>query len=669
MVVEGSRRSRLDGEVREGVKTASDEKARTSMDDAFTATCLAKLGLETTINGHANESNGKEAGLNNATTETDKLSNIHNQYRGKSIKELLCLISLARMLRDHPELKSQVIAFSMHSLLIDEIQVSGRRLELESDADVDPSIAAFTQAFASCAGDILTSSVWEQATSKIEDLGNIIDLVDGRLLHLVSQNQDVVYRALAANRSILLNLSDQFEWIRTLSATSLEGPKYAASSANRHKPQKVNNNSSTELAILPFSNSVFDKHLASIRISVAAARAPRLESARIFQEVSHWHNVKRRLDPKVAVTISDKQKFWALKRNQWFMAEMLSYAASLTNASGKVLEPETITVSDTKRIGPKMVDSEKENTPAVKPGKSQGGKGIPKGKVVGNKTVRESINATRAAKEEDNVEKTFKAWDTARKFIDSDALPRSRYTRARAYLIGLPENKQRQVRAEVEFYKLYALLEIYQKNASTEQLRKESANDDTVGVSAMLWDSIRKLASIPNLTKTIVDNAKQIVATLGLPEVDFPTPTSTRQLSFTPNMRITSLPKIPLASQPRNFQLLHCGPYMDRNLDSAPDPRVPFEPDGWQRQVLDELDADHSVFVVAPTSAGKTFISFYAMERILRSSDDGVLVYVAPTKALVNQIAAEIQVCSISTHSILSIFIGLLFKLVLYLER
>lgn len=93
-----------------------------------------------------------------------------------------------------------------------------------------------------------------------------------------------------------------------------------------------------------------------------------------------------------------------------------------------------------------------------------------------------------------------------------------------------------------------------------------------------------------------------------------------------------------------SFQLENCGPYMEKGFDSQPDPRISnFKPDAWQRDVLDTIDKHQSLFVVAPTSAGKTFISFYAMKQVLQGSDDGVLVYVAPTKALCNQVAADIQ--------------------------
>jgi hypothetical protein len=92
-----------------------------------------------------------------------------------------------------------------------------------------------------------------------------------------------------------------------------------------------------------------------------------------------------------------------------------------------------------------------------------------------------------------------------------------------------------------------------------------------------------------------------------------------------------------------NFQLLHLGPELEREVESTPDSRVEgFMPDKWQRDLFDSVDKHQSVLVVAPTSSGKTYASYYCMEKVLRESNDGVVVYVAPTKALVNQVAATI---------------------------
>ncbi|GCB77266.1 hypothetical protein scyTo_0019977, partial [Scyliorhinus torazame] len=102
-------------------------------------------------------------------------------------------------------------------------------------------------------------------------------------------------------------------------------------------------------------------------------------------------------------------------------------------------------------------------------------------------------------------------------------------------------------------------------------------------------------------------------------------------------------PKFPVGLGASRFQLQYMGPYLFREERKDPDPRVQhFIPDTWQRELLDAVDNNESAVIVAPTSSGKTYASYYCMEKVLRSSDTGVVVYVSPTKALVNQVVATV---------------------------
>ena len=133
-----------------------------------------------------------------------------------------------------------------------------------------------------------------------------------------------------------------------------------------------------------------------------------------------------------------------------------------------------------------------------------------------------------------------------------------------------------------------------------------------------MFDHIDRLTKTTGLTKPIVSKIEFTVKVLRFPRLVICTPhSSDRQLSFHFILDNNTQGDLSIPIDPIEFQLRHCGPYLDRSMDSIPDVRIPFEPDGWQRKVLDAIDARKSLFVVAPTLTGKTFISFYVMKQVL----------------------------------------------------
>lgn len=97
------------------------------------------------------------------------------------------------------------------------------------------------------------------------------------------------------------------------------------------------------------------------------------------------------------------------------------------------------------------------------------------------------------------------------------------------------------------------------------------------------------------------------------------------------------------------FQIERVNSRLPRREQGQPDDRTlhfskeKWNPDPWQVDFLDAIDRQQSVIIVAPTASGKTYASYYAMYAVVNEifGPKGVCVYVAPTKALVNQVAGK----------------------------
>ncbi|KAK4895966.1 hypothetical protein LTR27_006137 [Elasticomyces elasticus] len=590
----------------------------------------------------------------NVIDASEDLTKLREQDSELTDRQQLAALAISTLLRDPPNgvpssaLPKLCCIFLLHQAVIGNIPLSARRMHSTTGADGAQGVL---RAVADVSESIIKGTT---DLGSVDSTSDLTDYLDGRMLLQLTESP---VTPTGATLQTFKKLLSAVELLGSRQLPALEDA--AASKPHQNGVSDKSEESHIELAVLPFSNPVFDKHLEPVRLKTdeSVAYDQSAQSHRIFQELTHWHNAKKPIIAKVAPTFASekaasKAAFWAAKREQLFMAEMRTYAASLTNAVGKSLEPETIIVGaprssrpvSDRTDTPSPADSEASDSTASTskgkpaPKKAAGGGGKTAQKNAGKQAMLAKIAVDKAKKEGSASDKIVSAWHVVCKNLDADLEPRSNFRRAKEYLTGLQSTWRDVLEAECQLYMLNCVLRYWIDACRRgEQQRR-------VEVTALIWNLASQVMQSRGLTKTVVSSVKTTVDTLSLPPVPQASTDSLtdRKLGFTFALP-TKVESVAVKLPSKEFQLTYCGPYLERSFDSRPDPRVEFSPDGWQRKVLDGIDADKSVFVVAPTSAGKTFISFYAMRKVLEADDEGILVYVAPTKALVNQIAAEIQ--------------------------
>lgn len=212
---------------------------------------------------------------------------------------------------------------------------------------------------------------------------------------------------------------------------------------------------------------------------------------------------------------------------------------------------------------------------------------------------------------------------------------------------------------------LYALLDIHVEQLRTLKVERENASRITASPDSIQFVQLRlKALQREEIYDQCVSMIVQcIVGLLEYRGTNMLDPTSAvmrRMIETLDSLGLSTLHTPPAAASASSsdqlqvpesdattssavrFQLSRMGPWMKRDVGAIKDERAPrYLIDSWQKNVLDCIDEYKSSLVVAPTSAGKSFMAYHAVSRVLETTD-GVLVYVAPTKALVSQVVAEV---------------------------
>ncbi|KAM3416704.1 P-loop containing nucleoside triphosphate hydrolase protein [Cercospora zeina] len=597
---------------------------------------LAKSGLQFAPDSSSLPTVDVEANCQKLQTQPSRLSQ----------RQCLAVLTIASMFRENAHVEVGVAArlgaaFLLHVALLEHLPITGRRVQVSNASN---ELLDFLNGLSATAEAILNNASFDDLSAS-NNVADVFDFVDGRLFVNVATVKPQITAEVKRTFDELLTALHAISQLAEIDTSTIpSNPTDAKPIPTPDAPAEKT------VRVLPFSNQIFDKHLDLVKIKTTSAESPgSAQSQRIFREVTHWHNYKKPIAAKpVAVAPTDtkeaRKKSREDRRNQLFMAEMRTYAASLTNAVGKSLEPETIIVGAVKQPPSKSgtaspADSDTDSASSVqgkaKPGGKKGGKTAQKN--AGKQAMLNNIAAAKAKKDESASDKIHAAWQVSCKGFEADKDPRGRYRKAKEYLTNIQPAWRDVFGAEGELYLVSNLL-LFWIDAC-----RHGEKNSRAQVAALIWDHCRRIAQHGVLSKSIAKNLELTRTTLNLPPLPaYAEGPIDRKLAFTFALSGKS-EGLAVELPSREFQLIECGPYLERSFDSKSDHRVDFKPDGWQRTVLDTIDADKSAFVVAPTSAGKTFISFYAMRKVLEADDESVLVYVAPTKALVNQIAAEVQ--------------------------
>ncbi|KAH0592361.1 hypothetical protein MHUMG1_09862 [Metarhizium humberi] len=380
--------------------------------------------------------------------------------------DLVTLLALQSSLTASQISKDNAALMLLHTAALFVLPLGHRYLPMFSSPDgYKRTVSSFTQSALS----VVSSSAYISQLEASDISCNLVDLVDGRLLATIMADHDF--------RSVLLtenNIKRKFDSLcaalTRICGVSISIKVQSLVPTKREMPALAT--PSSDGAILSFKNTVLERHLDPLRLKPddePVALTP--GQTQIFKELSYWRRqAKAPVSRGLPVRLEREAKKHALTQNQNLQKEIQVYAASLTNASGKILEPQIIVTGSF---------SQNLKSDALKPAKQQ--KPADGGKLAALEAAAE-IKAI-AMKPKSDVKTNF--WRAkCKEFLTEEDLI-SRYNLGLQYLQSL--NKADELGPEVQLFTVDCLFRII-VNGKT--------SIDQMSIAALIWDSAYRLSTV-----------------------------------------------------------------------------------------------------------------------------------------------------------------------------
>lgn len=353
---------------------------------------------------------------------------------------------------------------------------------------------------------------------------------------------------------------------------------------------------------LAFAHSVFDRCIDGVR-TVTDHHDPLSEAKKSlsvllnpFAGVFDPQSAPAHRALAKAPPVDAKARVRKLKRDQRQMTHLTRLAGSLTGVAGVTLQQEVIVTAPP----PSSSKNKSSQISVVPKTKTKPGKAVTLSKA---EQIRQANTKQKAAQADASAD-TW--WRNQLEELKKHSLTKQQ--EALDLLFRNPKAQEEWLKAEMTLYRLDLVVRSWIEDPKAE---------DTVVAEryrVRILAEIKNVGSMKGCTPSIRKTLAGLLNALGMGGVELSkhslgdsadrNPLFSFTRTWSKSKERPAYPYFPIEESPVEFQLRAFGDFMDRSMDSKVDHRTSFDPDAWQRVVLDKVDQRSSMLVVAPTSAG-----------------------------------------------------------------